>query len=195
MRNEIELSKHKKYFTQTFLMSQGFSYYKISKFVDSGVLKKINKNNYENLEYIGEDNDLFSVNAYVSKGVICLMSAAVYYGLSTYRPSEIDVAIENKSWKLSLPEWPKIKLYYFEGNRYSFAVKRITDGENNFNIYEAEKTVCDLLIYRNKFGMEEPMEVLKNYLKTKDRDINKLIEYSEKLRCYNLLTKYLEVLL
>lgn len=195
MKNEIELTKNKKYFTQTYLMSQGFSYYMIAKLVDNGVLKKLNKNNYENLKYSGEDNDFYSINAYIPKGIICLLSAAVYYGFTTYRPSEIDVAIENKSRKLTLPECPKIKLFYFEGNRYGFAVKRITEGENDFNIYEVEKTVCDLLIYRNKFGIEETVEVLKNYLKSRNRDIDKLIRYSERLKCYNLLSKYLEALL
>lgn len=41
--------------------------------------------------------DFYYAYAYVPAGVICLMSAAVYYNLTTYRPDVVDVAIERKA--------------------------------------------------------------------------------------------------
>jgi len=55
--------------------------------------------------------------------------------------------------------------------------------------------VCDLLSYRNKYGREDSLAVLKNYLRREVRNIDKLIVYSKNLRWYNILIKYLEVLL
>ena len=61
-------------------------------------------------------------------------------------------------------------------------------------IYDVEKTVCDMIFYRNKLGFEPAIEVLKNYVKRSDRNINKLMEYAKKLRCAKLLREYLEVM-
>ena len=62
------------------------------------------------------------------------------------------------------------------------------------SIYDIEKTVVDLVFYREKMGVEETKEVLSNYLHRKDRNLNKLIRYAEMLKCKDIINKYLEVL-
>ncbi len=163
--------------------------------VEESLIRKINGSTYENLSYTGDDNDFLYVSGYIDEGVICLMSAAVYHELSTFRPHQIDTAIKQKSKVSILPDWPNIAIYYFSKNRYELGIESIIIDGGSFKVYDKEKTVCDLLAYRNKFGQEDALAVLKNYLKRDDRDINKLLSYSKKLRSYNTLMKYLEVLL
>ena len=64
----------------------------------------------------------------------------------------------------------------------------------HFRIYDIEKTVVDIVFYREKIGIEETKEVLINYLRRKDRDLNRLVKYAEMLRCGEVMKKYLEVL-
>ena len=71
----------------------------------------------------------------------------------------------------------------------------IVMGKNAFRIYDMEKTVADILFYRNKVGIEETKEVLVNYLARKERNLNKLHRYAKELRCEKILSTYLEVLL
>ena len=75
------LSENKKFLTISELKNMGYSYYKIGKLEDEGLISRVNRNTYENLTYKGDENDFFSVEAFVPNGVICLMSAARYYGL------------------------------------------------------------------------------------------------------------------
>jgi predicted transcriptional regulator of viral defense system len=194
MKKQIQISKLKKFYSQKELLELGLSYFMINKMVQNNQLHRLNRNHYENLEYEGEEQDFYIVSAINEEGIVCLLSAAVYYGLSTHRPLEIDVAIRRKGTISKLPDRPKIKLYFFDEHRYSYAITIITEGENTFKIYDVEKTVCDLLVYRNKIGLEAAIEVLKKYLSLQKRDLNKLIAYSEELNCYPLLSKYLEVL-
>ncbi len=65
------------------LKTAGFSHYKINQLVEKGTLLKLNRKYYENTGYQGEESDFFYVPAYTSKGVVCLMSAASYYNLTT----------------------------------------------------------------------------------------------------------------
>ena len=187
--------KNQKYIKISELLEKKFSYYMINRMVKERILSKINGNTYENLSYNGDDNDFLYVSGYVNEGVICMKSAAVYHELSTYRPNRIDTAIKRKSKVSILPEWPKIALYYFSEPRHELGIKTIICDGGSFKIYDREKTVCDLLAYRNKYGLEDTLAVLKNYLRRDDRDINKLLDYSKKLRSYHVLMKYLEVLL
>jgi len=163
--------------------------------VKDNLIKKINGTTYENLNYTGDESDYLYVSGYIDEGVVCLMSAAVYHNISTFRMSQIDVAIQQKSKVAILPDWPSIDIYYFSHQRYTLGILTNTIDGGSFKIYDMEKTVCDLLSYRNKYGLEDSLSVLKNYLKREDRNIDKLISYSKKLRCYHVLIKYLEVLL
>jgi len=122
------------------------------------------------------------------------MSAAVYYNLSVYRPDAIEIAVSKKKNVSTLPDWPVINIYYFEKDRFETGVKKITEGPNHFNIYDIEKTVVDVIYFRNKVGIDETKEILINYLKRSDRNINQLFRYAEMLKCSDILKKYLEVL-
>ena len=61
------------------LKDKGFSYYKINQMVDKGILIKLNKKYYENVNFDGEESDFYYAYAFVPDGVVCLLSAAVYY--------------------------------------------------------------------------------------------------------------------
>ena len=173
----------------------GFSYYKINKLIDEGIIVRLNNKYVENLRYEGLETDWIYVHAYVPDGVVCLMSAAVIYHLTTYRPDVIDVAIEKSKKVVTLPDWPTIELHYYEERRYDAGIDTIEVDECTIQIYDVEKTVVDIIYFRNKIGIEETKEILKNYLKRADRNINKLVRYAEKLKCKKILNTYLEVLL
>lgn len=183
------------YISRDDLYDKGFSQYKIKKLVDDGKLVVINRRFFENPDYDGDINEFYSVNAYAPKGVICLISAAVYHNLTTSRPLRIDVALPRRSRIPDSPDWPRMQYYLFSGERYSTGIETVAEGENKYSIYDREKTVCDILFYRNKLGFEPAADVLRNYLEKQDRDINRLMKYAECLRCGNLLRGYMEVLI
>lgn len=77
---------NKKFITTAEFKRMGYSYYKIGKLEKDEILSRINRSIYENFTYKGEENDFFSAEAYVSNGVICLISAAQYYELTNFVP-------------------------------------------------------------------------------------------------------------
>ena len=162
--------------------------------MDTGVINKLNKKSYENPAYTGDESDVLYAYAYAPEGVICLMSAAVYYNLTTYRPDAVDVAIKRKAKVSTLPDFPELNINYYTDDRFNTGIRDVQEGKNHFRIYDMEKTVVDIVYYREKVGIEETKEILINYLKRDDRDLNRLIRYAEKLKCGDALKTYLEVL-
>ena len=188
------IAEHKKCITTAELKDMGYSYYRIGKLEEQGILSRVNRSTYENLTYKGDENDFFSAEAFVPYGVICLMSAARYYELTNFLPDAVDVAIERKKKVNTLPEWPEIRIFYFDASRMDLGVTEVRDGDNCFHIFDIEKTVVDIIYYRNKIGIEETSEVLRNYLKRRDRQIDRLYAYAKRLRCEKIVRTYLEVL-
>lgn len=176
------------------LKERGFSYYKINQMVEQGILIKLNKKFYENTTFQGEESDFYYAYAFVPNGVICLLSAAVYYNLSTYRPDAIDVAIPRKFRISTLPDWLEFNVCYFTEERFETGIETVKDGDNQFRIYDIEKTVVDIAFYREKIGISETKEILTKYLRRRDRNLNRLLCYAEKLKCGDVMRRYLEVL-
>lgn len=124
----------------------------------------------------------------------CLMSAASYYNLTTYRTEAIDVAIQRKSKISTMPDWPTLSVYYYADDRFNIGIETVQNGKNLFKIYDIEKTVVDVVSFREKVGIEETKEVLINYLRRNDRNLNRLVRYAELLKCGDVMKTYLEVL-
>ena len=194
MTKTAQISNDQMIFSVQELKEKGFFYYKINQMVDQGILIKLNKKYYENANFDGEGLDFYYAYAFVPDGVVCLLSAAVYYNLSTYRPDAIDVAIPRKAKVSTLPDWPEVNLYYYTDERFELGITVIEEGTNRFRIYDIEKNVVDIVFYREKVGIEETKEILTSYLRRKDRNINRLVRYAEMMKCGDTMKKYLEVL-
>ena len=194
MEEAAVLSEDQKIFSTQELKSKGFSQYKVNKLVSEGKLIKLNKSYYENTEYCGEESDFYYIEAYAPKGVICLLSAAVYYHLTTFIPDAVDVAIPRKAKMSAMPDWPQMNVHHYTDNRHELGVTTIREGKNEFQIYDMEKTVVDIVFYREKVGIEETKEVLMTYLLRKDRNLNRLLKYAELMKCGKVMRQYLEVL-
>ncbi len=194
MTTTAKISNDQMIFSVQELKEKGFSYYKIDQMVEQGILIKLNKRYYENANFDGEESDFYYAYAFVPDGVVCLLSAAVYYNLSTYCPDAIDIAIPRKAKVSTLPDWPELNVCYFTDDRFDVGIETIEEGKNRFRIYDIEKTVVDIVFYRERIGIEETKEVLTNYLHRSDRNLNRLIRYAEMLKCGDVMKKYLEVL-
>ena len=191
----IDIFKEKPFYTKPNLDDMGFSWYQIKKLIEDGILEKLNSHVYESKVYEDVVNDFNYVSAFIPEGVICKLSAANYYGYTNFMPRSINVAVPYDKKINNLPAYPPIKLSYPKGNRYSSDIVEINTKLDHFKIYSKEKTVCDILINKNKIDAEEIKNVLTGYLNDSDRDLNKLYKLAIELKCEKTLRTYMEVLL
>ena len=56
--------------------------------------------------------------------MLCLTSALAYYDLTTYNPWQYEIAIE-RTKKITLPDYPPIKLVYFSNNQPELAPRKL----------------------------------------------------------------------
>ena len=167
------------------------TYNHLLKLVGEGVVERIKHGVYF-YAFASKDNTMIDVEKIVPGGVLCLYSAWAYYELTVQIPQSFNIAIE-KNRKVSLPDYPPITLYYWKQEYYEIGITTQAISGYSVKIYDIEKSVCDAVKYRTKIGMETVSEILKTYLKRKDRNLTKLMGYAKKMRIEKTLKTYLEI--
>ena len=93
-----------------------------------------------------------------------------------------------------VPVFPPITLCYWEQKYYEMGVMEADVAGHKLRIYDIERSVCDVVRFRNKVGMDVMTEVLRAYLSRKDRNIARLMEYAGKMRMGTIMAHYLNVM-
>ncbi len=158
------------------------------------ILSKIKKNRtgyYSWISEKSEPSDFEIIYTIIPSAVVCLFSAAMYYELATLNVDYVSVAIPANITKPVLPNYPPIKLFAYPTSH--FDVGKIIIG--TMYIYDIERTVCDFFRKRYKIGEDISLEVLKNYMALKNKNIQKLLEYAVIFGIKSKIKPYVEALL
>ena len=135
---------------------------------------------------------MIDVERIVPGGVVCLYNAWMYYQLSTTVPPAYCIAIDAKR-KVRMPETLPITLYYWKAENLTFGIVQQEISGFNVRITDLERSVCDAVKYRNKIGLDICAEIIRSYVRRKDRNLSRLMDYAKRLRLEKVLNNYLEI--
>jgi len=157
----------------------------LRKMIDNKKVTKVKRGLYK-LNDSNIDTQMIEVAKSFPFAVFGLFSAWRYYELSTYIPFAFHIVIPHNKY-IKLPDYPPLRVYYLTEKAYKLGIKEIDMSGSKIKIYDLEKSVCDAIRFRNKVGIDTTIEVLKNYVKRKDRDLNLLSKYAQQLRIENIM--------
>ena len=137
--------------------------------------------------------DLVQVALRVPKGVICLVSALAFHGLTTQIPHAVYLALPLDAEKPRLT-YPPLRLFWLSAPVYSAGVEQhVLDGVT-VRMYSREKTIADCFKFRNKIGLEIALEALKEGL-AQGCQPQALLDSARLDRVEKVIHPYLEALL
>ena len=166
------------------------AYYNINKEIKSGSVIRIKNGVYMLPEELA--STMIDVARIVPGGVVCMYSAWDYYGLTTQIPDGFYIAIE-KHRKVVVPDIMGIILCYWQEKYCTMGVVETEIANHKVKIFCIEKSVCDAIKFRNKIGTEVAIEILKNYLKRKKRNISLLMDFAKQMRILSTMRQYIEM--
>jgi len=137
--------------------------------------------------------DLSLVALRIPKGVICLISALHFYGLTTQIPHQVDVALLQSSEKPRL-EYPPVRIVWMGPEPFSAGVELHNLDNMPVRIYSVAKTIADCFKFRNKIGMDIALEALRESLRQKRCSVNNILEFARIDRVERVMRPYLEAL-
>ncbi len=150
-------------------------------FCEKGQIEKIRRGMYKiknpdfGSEFEWEDLAITALS--ISNGVICLISALCYYGLTDEIMREFWIAVPHATTSPSRENTRIIRM-----RNISFGKTAIKIGCRKIKIFDRERTIVDTFRYLDK---ETALKALQTYLKAdKERkpDISKLLKYAKKLK-------------
>lgn len=128
--------------------------------------------------------------------VIFSHETALYLlGLAEREPLQFTVTAKAGYHSKSMDE-QNIKVYRIKKELLELGVTTVKSPVGHvLRAYNSERTVCDLLRNRSQVEVQDMQSALKEYTKSKDRNLLRLMRYAKELRVERLLRQYLEVLL
>ena len=129
----------------------------------------------------------------VPHGVVCLLSALQFHGLTTQIPADLWLAIGEKAWRPKL-EYPPLRVVYFSGKALTEGVETHVIQNVPVRVYSAAKTIADCFKYRNKVGLDVAMEALRDGWRQRKATADDLWRFAKVCRVANVMRPYLESL-
>lgn len=172
----------------------GISRVSLSRAVQRGELERVGRGLYG---LPGRDvsahGSLAEVASRIPKGIVCLLSALRFHGLTTQAPFEVWLAIDNKAIAPQL-DYPRLRIVRFSGVALTEGVENhIVDGVN-IRVTSVAKTVADCFKYRNKIGLDVALEALREAWHEKRMTSDDIWRYAKVCRVANVMRPYLESL-
>lgn len=163
------------------LKQAGYYYKKIQELLESGRIEQLRRGYYQ---YIGENSfsDIPTITTLFPDAVICMDSALDYYGYTDRTPSAWHLAVESKSTRTRFYiDYPIVKPHFIKEDRYSVGIaKGIIDGIE-VKVYDRERTICDILLHRNKMDGEVFNTAIQRYINDPEKVQARLMKYAKVL--------------
>lgn len=169
----------------------------INELIEYGYVIRVKTGYYAWKSEIEELTNFELAQSIIPSGIISLTSAANFHGLinSSKEVLSVCIMIPTKMTKPILPDFPVIDLFYCSCEKIEIGYIEVQMKHRDVNIYNMERTVCDLFKYKDKIKNETALESLKNYMKREDKNIQRLLEYSSILRVQKYIRPLVEVLI
>lgn len=172
----------------------GFGRHNLSELTNNGKLERLKPGVYQIKGEVVDDFFLISSN---SKRIIFSHQTALYlHNLSDRTPSVFHISVpQGYNASHIKKRWDNLKIHYIKKDFYELGRTEIKSPLGNLiPVYGMDRTICDILIDREKIDKQIFTDALRIYFKSSNKNLRKLIKYSRLLKIEDEVRKYMEVL-
>ena len=166
----------------------------LNRLYHQGFLSRVGRGLYVSENAVPMENrTLAEVCKRVPSGIICLLSALQFHGLTTQMPSQVWLAIDRKAWRPKEAQLP-IRIIRFSGPALVEGTEEHSIEGVTVKVYGPAKTVADCFKYRNKIGLDVALEALRDCRAQRKCTNDELWRYAKICRVANVMRPYLEAI-
>ncbi|MFU9935922.1 type IV toxin-antitoxin system AbiEi family antitoxin domain-containing protein [Fannyhessea vaginae] len=172
----------------------GYSRHNLSELTKSGQLERLRPGLYQLKGKVIDDFVLISSN---SKRIIFSHQTALFlYDLSDRIPNVFHISVpQGYNASHIKKRYEDLQVHYVKKDLYELGKIEIKSPQGNLvPVYDVERTICDIIIDREKIDKQIFTEAIKRYFKSKNKNLRRLITYSRQFKIEVEIRKYLEVL-
>ncbi len=170
----------------------GISRTQLRRLRERGVIERTGRGLYRLVDAaVTERHNLAEVARLVPGGVVCLLSALRFHGLTTQNPPEVWLAIDRKAWRPRV-EHPPLRLIYLSGATLREGVEEHDVDDVQVRVFSAAKTVADCFKFRHKIGTDIAVEALREYRRKHPKGLEAVWRFAGVDRVTQVIRPYLE---
>ena len=162
--------------------------------VQDNVLEKVRNGIYITPETM--EDELYFLQLKSKNLIYSYETSAYYNGLTTRNPLTLSITTIQGNNTYQLKSQYKLEFHFVPKCKFDLGLTTVkTMYGNTIQIYDKERTICDLFS-KNYVGDRYVVnESLKTYLKMEDKNLTKLLKYAKELGVEKELKNKLEILL
>ena len=179
--------------TTAMIVKAGFSRGNLQYLVDKGSLEKSARGIYILPEIW--DDEFFNLQSRFKRGIFSLETALFLLDLTDRTPNVYTMTFP-ATYNLTKVKLANIRCVQCKNELYEIGITQVASPSGNrVNVYNAERTLCDILKPKSSVDIQIVTNSFKRYVARTDKNIPLLSEYAKQLNVENRLRSYLEVLL
>lgn len=174
------------------ILKAGFYTDSLNSLEREGKVKKIAHSLYRLTDYThGFNSDLIAASIQEHRGVICLLSALVFYKITDKIPNSVDIAIMQGVTGSKI-KYPIVTFHRFPTEAWAVGIERHEVEGHKVKIYNIAKTIVDCFKFRDKIGIDVARDALKVAMAKKDVKSNEIMHYADIWRIDSVIKPMLE---
>jgi len=189
-----------------FLLQENKGILKTADAIDAGIsrsyfLEYVKEKGLERVAqglYLAQDaweDGMYLLQARYSQTIFSHETALYLLGLAGREPLQYTVTVKS-GYNVPTLKNAGIKVYTIKKELFGTgAICLPSPVGHMLRVYNAERTVCDILRSRSHIEIQDRQTALKEYVKQKDKNLPLLMRYAKEFRVEKILGQYLEVLL
>lgn len=188
------------------LVEDGNGYLCTSQVLAKGISKPtladyVNKRNMARVAhgvYLAEDawpDELYLLYLSNRRIVFSHETALQLHGLMEREPKRISVTVK-AGYNASHLRKKDILVYQVKEDIYEFGAAKVqTSFGNEVRVYDMERTICDILRYKESMDVQIFQYAMKEYMASEHKNLNHLIAYAKRFNIEATVRTYTEVML
>lgn len=157
---------------------------------EKGIIEKVGNGIYIDSKKI--EDSYFTFNLSLPNVIYSHMTALYFHWLSIKVPdNKCDIIAPNNYFNYKLKSH---NVFYVDKEIYNMGLTEVeTPYGNKVRVYDIERCICDIIRSKNRMDLEHIKYAIRSYIKRKDRNVNKLLEYAKKLGIKEEVMNYLKI--
>ena len=172
----------------------GYSRHNLSELTKSGQLERLRPGLYQLKGKVIDDFVLISSN---SNRIIFSQQTALYlHDLSDRIPNVFHISVPQGYNASHIKKWYEdLQVHYVKKDLYELGRTEIRSPQGNLiPVYDIERTICDIIIDREKIDKQIFTDAIKRYFNSPNKNLRRLIKYGRLFKIEDKIRKYMEVL-
>lgn len=181
------------YITTKELDENNINRYFLTKMIERKQINRISRGYYGLVDYNADE--YYQIISMSERAVFSMNTVLYLHNLSDRTPLIFDITVPYY-YGGSLRKNKKVNLYFVKNSILNLGKIEITSPFGmKIKVYDKERTICDIVKNRNDMDMEIFSKAIKNYTKSSDKNLNKLMKYAKELKIEKKMKEYMEVIL